>query len=38
MGPEPMAPVMDWPDAVFDTLKDAGVRQVAYVPTPGTRA
>ena len=25
----------DWPDQVYQTLKDAGVRQVAYVPDAG---
>jgi sulfopyruvate decarboxylase alpha subunit len=26
---------MDWPDQVFDTLKDADIRQVGYVPDAG---
>jgi sulfopyruvate decarboxylase alpha subunit len=26
---------MDWPDQVYRTLKDAGVRQVGYVPDAG---
>jgi len=30
-----MARGADWPDAVLGTLKDAGVRQVAYVPDAG---
>ena len=25
----------DWPDAIYKTLKDAGVRQVGYVPDAG---
>ena len=28
----------DWPDRLFETLKHGGIRQVAYVPTPATRA
>ncbi len=30
-----MASPPDWPDTVFGALKDAGVRQVAYVPDAG---
>ena len=29
------APVADWPDRLFETLKRADIRQVGYVPDAG---